>query len=99
MRKTENILNRVRASYVRLNHLFLPLSHALKHQQPPDSSAKSTVRDQCRCGCGCRRKGAIAKGLYGEVYQLSFCRQCEETHQKKGKFRTVPLRDPKGQAI
>jgi hypothetical protein len=80
--------------YERLNPLSTVRSHVLKHPTPAEPIAKSRVRDPCRCGCGCKRKGAVAKGLYGEVYQLSFCRQCEEDHQKKGKFRTVPPRSP-----
>jgi hypothetical protein len=70
----------------------------LKHPTPPKPVAKSIERDTCRCGCGCKRKVVLVKGMYGERYQLAFCQQCSETHQKTGKYRAVPLQAPKGPA-
>jgi len=67
----------------------------LKHTTPPNPVSKSIERDRCRCGCGCKRKVVLVKGMYGERFQLAFCRQCSETHQKSGRYRAVPLQDHK----
>jgi hypothetical protein len=67
----------------------------LKHPTPK-TPAKSIERDMCRCGCGCKRKVVLVKGMYGERFQLAFCQQCSETHQKTGKYRTMPLRTSEG---
>src|SRR2546426_6629294 len=86
------------SGYARLNLPFIRRSIVLKHPKPVKPVTKSMERDTCRCGCGCKRKVVLVKGMYGERFQLAFCQPCAETHQKTGKYRSVPLQGPNSQA-